>query len=120
MRKASTEMLEQGTQTPSPLQTSSPLKPKSTEDSHWDWYSKGGTSHPRFRQIRMATATNPAVNANDAMNAIAMEGIPTQRNLIGTRVPGNNRSTKISQQEPIQQFLLRVTGLAWNAQLQIE
>jgi hypothetical protein len=43
MRKASTELLEQGTQTPSPAPDLIPAETKkSTEDSHWDWYSKWG------------------------------------------------------------------------------
>ena len=43
MRKTSTELLEQGTQTPSPAPDLIPAEPKkSTEDSHNDWYSKRG------------------------------------------------------------------------------
>jgi hypothetical protein len=43
MRKASTELLEQGTQTPSPAPDLIPAETKtSTENLHWDWYSKRG------------------------------------------------------------------------------
>src|SRR5438270_6161620 len=43
MRKASTALLEQGTQTPSPAPDLIPAVTKtSTENLHWDWYSKRG------------------------------------------------------------------------------
>jgi hypothetical protein len=43
MRTASIVLLEQGTQTPSPAPDLIPAETKkSTEDSHWDWYSKRG------------------------------------------------------------------------------
>ena len=42
MRKASTGLLEQGTQTPSPAPDLIPAEQKSTENLHWDWYSKRG------------------------------------------------------------------------------
>ena len=42
MRKASTRLLEQGTQTPSPAPDLIPAETKLTEDSHYDWYSKRG------------------------------------------------------------------------------
>ena len=41
MRKASTALLEQGIQTPSPAPDLIPAE-TSTEDLHWDWYSKRG------------------------------------------------------------------------------
>jgi hypothetical protein len=41
MRKASTRLLEQGTQTPSPAPDLIPAE-TSTENLHWDWYSKRG------------------------------------------------------------------------------
>jgi hypothetical protein len=41
MRKASTALLEQGTQTPSPAPDLIPAE-ISTENSHRDWYSKRG------------------------------------------------------------------------------
>ena len=53
MRKSSTELLEQGTQTPSPAPDLIPAETKnSTEDSHSDWYSKRGhlNSIDDFRQ----------------------------------------------------------------------
>src|SRR5580765_5220595 len=42
MRKASTRLPEQGTQTPSPAPDLIPAEPKSTENSHGDWYCKRG------------------------------------------------------------------------------
>src|SRR5438874_9800384 len=41
MRKTSTWLLEQGTQTPSPAPDLIPAETR-TENSHWDWYSKRG------------------------------------------------------------------------------
>ncbi len=41
MRKASTALLEQGTQTPSPAPDLIPAEP-SIENLHWNWYSKRG------------------------------------------------------------------------------
>jgi hypothetical protein len=41
MRKASTALLEQGTQTPSPAPDLIPAE-TTTENLHWDWYSKRG------------------------------------------------------------------------------
>src|SRR6266700_4741024 len=41
MRKASTALLEQGIQTPSTAPDLIPAE-TSTEDLHWDWYSKRG------------------------------------------------------------------------------
>jgi hypothetical protein len=48
MRKASTELPEQGTQPPSPAPDLIPAEPKSTEDSHYNWYRKRGTSSALF------------------------------------------------------------------------
>ena len=43
MRKASTRLPEQGTQTPSPAPDLIPAETKNlTENSHGDWYSKRG------------------------------------------------------------------------------
>src|SRR5947207_15940080 len=41
MRKTSTWLLEQGTQTPSPAPDLIPAETR-TENSHWDWYSQRG------------------------------------------------------------------------------
>jgi len=41
MRKASTVLLEQGTQTPSPAPDLIPAE-RLTENLHWDWYRKRG------------------------------------------------------------------------------
>src|SRR5438874_5010913 len=41
MKKASTRLLEQETQTPSPAPDLIPAE-SSTENLHWDWYSKQG------------------------------------------------------------------------------
>src|SRR6266404_2285929 len=50
MRKASTALLEQGTQTPSPAPDLIPAVTKtSTENLHWDWYSKRGHFKSRER-----------------------------------------------------------------------
>src|SRR5438094_8497733 len=46
MKKASTRLLEQETQTPSPAPDLIPAE-SSTENLHWDWYSKRG----RFRLV---------------------------------------------------------------------
>ncbi len=52
MKKASTRLLEQETQTPSPAPELIPAE-SSTENLHWDWYSKRGhfslPSAPRLR-----------------------------------------------------------------------
>jgi len=51
MRKASTVLLEQGTQTPSPAPDLIPAETL-TENLHWDWYRKRGhftvSSQPAF------------------------------------------------------------------------
>src|SRR5947199_10571999 len=52
MRKTSTWLLEQGTQTPSPAPDLIPAETR-TENSHWDWYSERG----HF------TSTNAAVSS---------------------------------------------------------
>src|SRR5438132_14084003 len=51
MKKASTRLLEQETQTPSPAPDLIPAE-SSTENLHWDWYSKRGhfTSSRHFRK----------------------------------------------------------------------
>jgi hypothetical protein len=50
MSKASTELLEQGTQTPSPAPDLIPAETKtSTENLHWDRYSKRGHFRPISR-----------------------------------------------------------------------
>jgi len=49
MRKATTGMLEQGTQTPSPAPDLIPAE-TSTENLHWDWYTKRG----HFRRLMIA------------------------------------------------------------------
>src|ERR1700730_8162422 len=54
MRKSSTELLGQGTQTPSPASDLIPAETKnSTEDSHSDWYSKRGHLTPTSRCHRL-------------------------------------------------------------------
>src|SRR5438067_6390650 len=45
MKKASTRLLEQETQTPSPAPDLIPAE-SSTENLHWDWYSKRGHFNP--------------------------------------------------------------------------
>src|SRR5437867_12494222 len=50
MKKASTRLLEQETQTPSPAPDLIPAE-SSTENLHWDWYSKRG--HFRLLQKRI-------------------------------------------------------------------
>src|SRR2546425_2462629 len=45
MKKASTRLLEQETQTPSPAPDLIPAE-SSTENLHWDWYSKRGHFKP--------------------------------------------------------------------------
>jgi hypothetical protein len=50
MRKASTRLPEQGTQTPSPAPDLIPAETKNlTENSHGDWYSKRG----HFRELSL-------------------------------------------------------------------
>ncbi len=48
MKKASTRLLEQETQTPSPAPDLIPAE-SSTENLHWDWYSKRG--HFRYGDL---------------------------------------------------------------------
>jgi len=54
MRKASTVLLEQGTQTPSPAPDLIPAE-RLTENLHWDWYRKRGhfTRSPPFAKGQM-------------------------------------------------------------------
>src|SRR5438034_10232421 len=57
MRKTSTWLLEQGTQTPSPAPDLIPAETR-TENSHWDWYSERGhfnrmLSLPRQQHIAL-------------------------------------------------------------------
>src|SRR5438874_13747117 len=52
MKKASTRLLEQETQTPSPAPDLIPAE-SSTENLHWDWYSKRG----HFRRARESMST---------------------------------------------------------------
>src|SRR5437870_6149539 len=59
MKKASTRLLEQETQTPSPAPDLIPAE-SSTENLHWDWYSKRGhftcpSPLPACRQTPPAT-----------------------------------------------------------------
>src|SRR6266700_5147438 len=53
MSKASTALLEQGIQTPSPAPDLIPAE-TSTEDLHWDWYSKRG----HFSTLRAPSAVS--------------------------------------------------------------
>src|SRR5437870_62633 len=55
MKKASTRLLEQETQTPSPAPDLIPAE-SSTENLHWDWYSKRGHFTTTIAAI---IATNP-------------------------------------------------------------
>ena len=50
MKKASTRLLEQETQTPSPAPDLIPAE-SSTENLHWDWYSKRGHFNPFNRSV---------------------------------------------------------------------
>src|SRR2546430_7980633 len=53
MRKASTRLLEQGIQAPSPAPDLIPAETKtSTENLHWDWYSKRGHFSPIRKRKR--------------------------------------------------------------------
>jgi DNA-binding NarL/FixJ family response regulator len=58
MRKASTRLLEQGTQTPSPAPDLIPAE-TSTENLHRDWYSKRG--HFRLQAVDKAAEIQPDV-----------------------------------------------------------
>src|SRR5205823_6618411 len=53
MKKASTRLLEQETQTPSPAPDLIPAE-SSTENLHWDWYSKRGHFNPRNSQDQIS------------------------------------------------------------------
>src|SRR5438309_10014499 len=56
MRKASTRLLEQGIQAPSPAPDLIPAENKaSTENLHWDWYSKRG----HFSGYQMRQSQSP-------------------------------------------------------------
>jgi len=60
MKKASTRLLEQETQTPSPAPDLIPAE-SSTENLHWDWYSKRGHFKAILRQqSAQVTAMSPA------------------------------------------------------------
>jgi hypothetical protein len=57
MRKASTALLEQGIQTPSPAPDLIPAEAKkSTENLHWNWYSKRG----HFNSVPTNPTTQPS------------------------------------------------------------
>lgn len=63
MRKASTRLLEQGIQAPSPAPDLIPAETKtSTENLHWDWYSKRGHFSGPFDFFR-----NHVVLTNDGL-----------------------------------------------------
>src|SRR5437867_13215275 len=55
MRKTSTWLLEQGTQTPSPAPDLIPAETR-TENSHWDWYSEPG--HFKVAQTSVTCLVN--------------------------------------------------------------
>src|SRR5436190_24099209 len=54
MRKTSTWLLEQGTQTPSPAPDLIPAETR-TENSHWDWYSERG----HFTVVPVESSSSP-------------------------------------------------------------
>src|SRR2546427_10959087 len=59
MKKASTRLLEQETQTPSPAPDLIPAE-SSTENLHWDWYSKRGhftTSNAHWHVCQRSQST---------------------------------------------------------------
>src|SRR5205809_3212578 len=61
MRKTSTGLLEQGTQTPSPAPDLIPAETR-TENSHRDWYSKRGHfSHPKPAGLPLYYCRLPAL-----------------------------------------------------------
>src|SRR5438094_6034000 len=57
MRKTSTWLLEQGTQTPSPAPDLIPAETR-TENSHWDWYNERGHLTHFVRLSRRQPANN--------------------------------------------------------------
>jgi len=81
IRKTSTELLEQGTQAPSPAPDLIPPETKSTEDSHWDWYSKMG----HFT----GTARTPCFGGNRTAGAhrLLNEGMTPDRDAFSTANP---------------------------------
>src|SRR5438552_1391733 len=70
MKKASTRLLEQETQTPSPAPDLIPAE-SSTENLHWDWYSKRGhfssicilyCTHIRALRVRLEYRKSDAIS----------------------------------------------------------
>ena len=59
MRKTSTWLLEQGTQTPSPAPDLIPAETR-TENSHWDWYSERG--HFKYSSTRACNRERGIIN----------------------------------------------------------
>src|SRR5947208_6166047 len=73
MKKASTRLLEQETQTPSPAPDLIPAE-SSTENLHWDWYSKRG--HFRAKWLAFTPNAPPIVHSPLA----ACQGKDIERN----------------------------------------
>src|SRR5437867_13076328 len=61
-------LLEQGTQTPSPAPDLIPAETR-TENSHWDWYSERG----HFTTAAVALGTACAAILNSCLNALQVE-----------------------------------------------
>src|SRR5438034_8289018 len=68
MRKTSTWLLEQGTQTPSPAPDLIPAETR-TENSHWDWYSQRGHFTGIFIKRGMTLTIPPGGLSIDVGNA---------------------------------------------------
>jgi hypothetical protein len=69
MRKASTRLPEQGTQTPAPAPDLIPAEPQqSTKNSHRDWYSRRG----HFRESMSGPTRTPsfAFQPKNVLNAV--------------------------------------------------
>src|SRR2546425_2581229 len=66
MKKASTRLLEQETQTPSPAPDLIPAE-SSTENLHWDWYSKRGHFSHADYESGLKPMTGPSVRLGERL-----------------------------------------------------
>src|SRR5438552_13748420 len=87
MRKASTALLEQGTQTPSPAPELIPAVTKtSTENLHWDWYTKRG----HFRSASSLLLNMNLLRWNNAKPTPGPDTRPASSMVTGAGCRGEN------------------------------
>ena len=91
MRKASTRLLEQGIQAPSPAPDLIPAETKtSTENLHWDWYSKRG-------HFRSTASSFTRSETNTLKNSVCRIRCVVQ--LVDSTVWGSNQTLRMASQK---------------------